>query len=194
MGDAAKRLPLWSVADVVVLFFPNRLFSMTRFSLPVLLVVALLAAGCASGDAESNADGTAVADDLPQVTVYKSATCNCCARWVDHMKQAGFPVETRNKADLQAKKEQLSVPERLRSCHTASVDGEVIEGHVPARVVKGYLRGKERKRAKGLAVPGMPVGSPGMEMPNRPAQPYRVIAFQGDGRAGVYSSHNQNGQ
>ena len=76
--------------------------------------------------------------------------------------------------------------------HPRRADGH--PRHVPARVVKGYLRGKERKRAKGLAVPGMPVGSPGMEMPNRPAQPYRVIAFQGDGRAGVYSSHNQNGQ
>jgi hypothetical protein len=194
MGDAAKRLPLWSVADVVVPFFPNRLFSMTRFSLPVLLVVALLAAGCASGDAESNADGTAVADDLPQVTVYKSATCNCCARWVDHMKEAGFPVEAKNVANLAAKKNELGVLQKLRSCHTATVGGEVIEGHVPARVVKGYLRGEEKARAQGLAVPGMPTGSPGMEMPGRPAQPYRVLAFKKDGRAGTYSRHNQDSE
>lgn len=165
---------------------------MPRFSLPALVLAAVLGvAGCASGDAESNSNPAATSDALPPVTVYKSASCQCCARWVDHMKQAGFSVETRNTGDLRTKKNQFGVPQRLRSCHTARVDGEIIEGHVPARVVKGYLRGKERKRAKGLAVPGMPVGSPGMEMPNRPAQKYAVIVFKGDGRAGVYSRHNQ---
>ena len=164
-----------------------------RFLAPAFVLAVLLVAGCASGDAESKDASAATADTtaLPKVTVYKSATCNCCSRWVDHMKQAGFSVETVNRSDLGAVKRRLGVPQRLRSCHTARVGDEVVEGHVLARVVKGYLKGQEKGRAQGLAVPGMPIGSPGMEMPNRAAQPYRVVAFKKDGRTGVYSRHNQ---
>jgi hypothetical protein len=160
-----------------------------------LFAATLLGAGCTSGNAESsNAASSAASGELPNVIVYKSASCNCCARWADHMKEAGFPVEAKNVANLAAKKNELGVPQKLRSCHTATVGGEVVEGHVPARVVKGYLRGEEKARAQGLAVPGMPTGSPGMEMRGRPAQPYRVLAFKKDGRAGTYSRHNQDSE
>ena len=127
-----------------------------------------------------------LAGALPKVTVYKSATCNCCAKWARHMEQAGFPVEAKNVSDLGSKKNELGVPQQLRSCHTARVNGEVVEGHVPADVVKRYLA-SDAEKAQGLAVPGMPVGSPGMEVEGRPAQPYEVIAFRTDGRAGVYA-------
>lgn len=155
------------------------------------LLAALLIAGCASGEAESGGEGAssgaaAAAADLPKVTVYKSATCNCCARWVEHMKQNGFTVETMDLPNVQEMKDQLGVPQELRSCHTAYVGGEVLEGHVPADLVKKYLR-HDAEKAQGLAVPGMPVGSPGMEMPGRPAEPYEVIAFRGGDLASVYA-------
>jgi hypothetical protein len=161
----------------------KRLFSL----LTLLALGTLLVAGCASGDAESKSGATAAdTTDLPTVTVYKSPTCGCCAKWVDHMKAAGFTVETRDVDDVRQKKDQFGVPQQLRSCHTAYAGGEVFEGHIPADVIKQYLA-NDTSKARGLAVPGMPIGSPGMEVPGRLAQPYEVFAFRGDGRAAVYS-------
>lgn len=123
----------------------------------------------------------------PTVQVYKSPTCGCCANWVKHLQQHGFATqvtETENVADIKAKH---NIPARVQSCHTAVVDGYVIEGHVPAADVQRLL--KERPAVVGLAVPGMPVGSPGMEVPNVKPSPYNVIAFDRQGQLKVFASH-----
>lgn len=107
------------------------------------------------------------------ITVFKDPYCGCCAGWADHMKRAGFKVEVVEKTDMAPVKKQLGVPDRLLSCHTAVIAGYTIEGHVPAHAVKRLL--KQKPNTKGLAVPGMPIGSPGMEggTPER----YDVILF-----------------
>ena len=121
----------------------------------------------------------------PAVEVFKSPTCGCCTKWVDHLSAHGFQVETRDLQNLDELKASNGVPRPLRSCHTALVDGYVIEGHVPAADVQRLLR--ERPRVAGLAVPGMPIGSPGMEGPN--PEPYQVWSFGGAEGVVVFSSH-----
>ena len=107
------------------------------------------------------------------VTVWKAASCGCCGGWVDHMRKAGFAVTVHEVDDVDPVKTRLGVPARLQSCHTAEVEGYVLEGHVPADSVARLLR--ERPQAKGLAVPGMPQGSPGMETGHK--DPYQVVLF-----------------
>jgi hypothetical protein len=100
------------------------------------------------------------AETLPMVTISKDPNCSCCAGWADHVRAAGFPVTIVAATDLKAIKTRLGVPEDLGGCHTAEVAGYVLEGHVPASAIRRLLR--ERPTATGLAVPGMPAGSPGM--------------------------------
>ena len=119
----------------------------------------------------------ASADAMPLVTVNKNPSCGCCAGWAEHLRQAGFPVKTIETSDLQPLKTRLGIPTNLSSCHTAHVSGYVIEGHVPATAILKLLR--DKPKATGLAVPGMPIGSPGMEGPN--PEIYDVILF-GKGR------------
>ncbi len=102
-----------------------------------------------------------------------------------HLREHAFPVEERHDADLGAVKRQHGVPAALHSCHTALVEGYVVEGHVPADLIDRLLR--ERPAVAGLAVPGMPVGSPGMEVPGQAPERYRVYAFTRDGRTRVYA-------
>ena len=125
----------------------------------------------------------------PTVDVYKSATCGCCSKWVEHLQANGFTVRTTNREDLAGLKAKHGVPRRVQSCHMAVVNGYVVEGHVPAADVQRLL--KERPAIVGLAVPGMPIGSPGMEMPGRKAQPFDVIAFDKDGQTRVFASHDK---
>ncbi|WP_233575102.1 DUF411 domain-containing protein [Stagnimonas aquatica] len=120
------------------------------------------------------------------VVVYKSPTCGCCLKWVEHLQQAGFTVETHDEPQMSLVKTRLGVPEALGSCHTATVNGYVIEGHVPAEDIRQLLA--KRPKAKGLAVPGMPIGSPGMEMGDR-VDPYQTLLFDGQGRSSVFSRH-----
>lgn len=119
------------------------------------------------------------------VSVYKSPTCGCCEKWVEHMRAHGFAVTATNMPDVTALKTKHGVPEQLRSCHTSLVGGYVIEGHVPAEDIRRLLR--ERPAIVGLAAPGMPAGSPGMDMPGAPA--FDVIAFDRDGRTKVFATH-----
>ncbi|TSA50884.1 MAG: DUF411 domain-containing protein [Nitrosomonadales bacterium] len=118
------------------------------------------------------------------VEVYKSSTCKCCAKWVDHMRANGFTVNTNDVGNKEAR-ERAGISTALGSCHTALVDGYAIEGHVPAQDIKRLL--KERPRATGLAVPGMPHGSPGME--GARSEPYNVLLIDKQGSTTVFSRH-----
>ena len=120
------------------------------------------------------------------VTVYKSPTCGCCGEWVKHLQSNGFKVEAHDVADLDPIKQKLGVRPELASCHTATVGGYTIEGHVPASDIRRLLA-ERPKNAKGLAVPGMPVGSPGME--TGPAQPYATLLFDDAGGTRVFARH-----
>jgi hypothetical protein len=111
----------------------------------------------------------------PLVKVTKDPSCGCCGAWVDHVRKAGFPVEVIESAEVNRLKVRLGVPQDLASCHTDEVGGYVIEGHVPAEAIKRLLA--EKPQAKGLAVPGMPVGSPGMEVKGVEDEVYEVVLF-----------------
>ncbi|MBI4266653.1 MAG: DUF411 domain-containing protein [Acidobacteria bacterium] len=125
---------------------------------------------------------------LPVVDVYKDPTCGCCSKWVEHLEAAGFTVRTTDTGDLAEFKTKHNVPALVRSCHTALVDGYVMEGHVPAADVQRFLRERPANVA-GLGVPGMPIGSPGMEVAGTQAQRYDVIAFAKDGSTRVFATH-----
>jgi len=119
------------------------------------------------------------------VVVYKSPTCGCCTKWISHLKQAGFTVTAHDTANVAPIKRRHGVPQALESCHTALVGGYVVEGHVPADVIQRLLR--ERPAVAGIAVPGMPAGSPGMEgLPGPARQPYNILAFRAEGGWSVY--------
>lgn len=118
-----------------------------------------------------------------EMVVYKTPTCGCCELWIDHADAAGFTVVTKDVTDLRPLKAEHGVTPELSSCHTALVEGYVIEGHVPADVIAKML--DERPDIRGLAVPGMPIGSPGME--GGTPEPYDVVAFDRDGNTSVYA-------
>ena len=121
-----------------------------------------------------------------EVHVFKSRACGCCGAWVRHMKSAGFAVKVTDVDDTTAARKRLGMPERFGSCHTATVEGYVIEGHVPAVEVKRLL--ESGTKAIGLAIPSMPIGSPGMEMGVR-KDPFRVLLIDQAGAASVYASY-----
>ena len=148
----------------------------------------ITACGDNSGaSATSNSSGAgAKSDSKPLATVYKSATCTCCSKWVDHLKENGFRVVAKDVENVNIYKQKFGVTPNLASCHTAIINGYVVEGHVPASDIKRML--KEKPTFKGLAVPGMPVGSPGMEQGNI-KQPYNVMSFDKDGNKEVFSHH-----
>lgn len=117
----------------------------------------------------------AAAEALPKMTVTKDPSCGCCGAWVDHVREAGFAVEVIESPGVSRLKARLGVPQALASCHTAEIGGYVIEGHVPADAIKRLLA--EKPQARGLAVPGMPVGSPGMEVSGVEDDTYDVVLF-----------------
>jgi hypothetical protein len=119
-----------------------------------------------------------------EITVWKSPTCGCCSKWVDHMTASGFKVIAHDTSDMKAVKTKLGVPDGMASCHTSVVNGYVIEGHVPAADIQRLLRDKPKVR--GLAVPGMVMGSPGMEGSRN--DPYNVVTF-GAGTSAVFARH-----
>lgn len=120
-----------------------------------------------------------------EILVHKTPLCGCCSLWVDHLETEGFEVEVEDHENLTSVKAAYGVPARLQSCHMAIVDGYVIEGHVPAEDIRRLL--EERPDATGLAVPGMPLGAPGMEVDGR-KQPYKVILFRQNEQA-VFARH-----
>ena len=159
-----------------------------RHSRTVLtLAGAALLLGLDPASAAANHDHAsqqAAAGQAPTMTVFKSPTCGCCKDWVAHVRKHGFKVVTKDIADVSPTKKAHGVPESLHSCHTALVGGYVIEGHVPADLVQKLLR-ERPKGVSGLAVPGMPMGSPGMEGPIK--QKYDVLTFDKSGRTTVYA-------
>lgn len=164
----------------------------------MMLVAAVLLAACdnstttAGISAAKTAQGavkieTASSNTVPEIVMYKSPTCDCCTGWAEHLRQAGFNVIENKRDDMNIIKVQYGVPEKLASCHTAIVDGYIIEGHVPAEDVTRLL--KERPDVAGLSAPGMPMQSPGMQSVGQKPQGYDVLAFDKDGSSSVFHSY-----
>ena len=134
---------------------------------------------------QATPDATPVA--LPRMAVHKTPSCGCCSVWIEHMKDAGFEVDVHDMVDMGPVKERLGVPYTKGSCHTAEVGGYLIEGHIPAADIKRLL--EERPDARGLVLPGMPLGSPGMEVPDGRQQPYTVELVRHDGTTEPFAQH-----
>ena len=127
------------------------------------------------------------AADAAEMTIYRNAGCGCCGKWAEHMRAAGHSVTIVDGEDMSVIKVTHAIPDNLHSCHTALVEGYVIEGHVPAEDVARLLA--EKPAIKGIAVAGMPIGSPGMETGDGSAESYDVMAFDGAGSESVFASH-----
>ncbi len=156
-----------------------------RYILLSGLLVTLLLAACATPASES----TTGAQAMPEMVVYRSPTCGCCSDWVSYVEEHGYTVTVEDVQDIAVVKEEHNIPQRAWSCHTALVDGYVVEGHVPIEDIERLL--SERPDVAGIAVPGMPVGSPGMEVPGAELQPFDVVTFDVAGNTEVYSTYNQ---
>lgn len=150
----------------------------------LLAFVALLLQGCTESTAAPAQPGT---EPLPHVLVHKNEYCGCCNGWIEHLRKAGFHVEARNVDNMDPVKTRVGVPTGKGSCHTAEVGGYFVEGHVPAVDIKRLLA--EKPDAKGLVLPGMPIGSPGMEAPDGSTEPYTVELVGRDGTTTPYASH-----
>jgi hypothetical protein len=159
---------------------PTTLLALFAFVAPVVPIAAFLPNGVALAQ-------TAQVDKLPSVEVYKNPSCGCCGAWVTHMQKAGFAVTVREVTDLSPLRERLGIPAEHASCHSAKVGGYVLEGHVPADDVKRLLR--EKPQALGLAVPAMPLGAPGMEVPPEQAQSYATLLLKRNAPAQIYVRH-----
>lgn len=156
-----------------------------RLTRITLAMAAIALAGFGLGAAAQQKPASAPA---PKVTVYKTSTCGCCRLWVDHMKANGFDVQAMDvsAADVRAVSKAAGLPENGSSCHTAKIGNYVVEGHVPASDIKRML--KEKPAFAGIAAPGMPMGSPGMEQ-GGVKEAYDVVSFTKDGKMTVYSKH-----
>ena len=156
-----------------------------RISRTALSIAALSTAVLSLGVAAQQKPAAAPAAE--KITVYKTSSCGCCKLWVDHLKASGFDVQAMDvsSADVRAVSKAAGLKEEDTSCHTAKVGNYTVEGHVPAADIKRML--KEKPAIAGIAAPGMPQGSPGMEQGSK--EPYDVMAFTKDGKTTVYSKH-----
>ena len=125
-------------------------------------------------------------ENSTDIVVYRSPSCSCCGKWVDHLKQNHFNVQDIVTEDVQAIKDKYGVPKQMASCHTAIVNGYVVEGHVPSGDILTLL--KNKPKVIGIAAPGMPVGTPGMEI-DEAKHPYEIVSFDRDQRSAVFSKH-----
>lgn len=155
---------------------PRRLASKRAGVLLGLALALVIAAPPAAVTAEAKA--------APEILVRKSALCGCCAGWVAHLRKKGFKVVVENVENLELHKKLAGVPEKLQSCHTAVVSGYIVEGHVPAASIRRFLA--EKPKARGLAVPGMPMGAPGM---GGERERFDVLIFQRNGSSKVYDKY-----
>jgi len=154
-----------------------------RFVRTFALGLSFLALTLATGAAPPSSISPAV--KKPTITVYKDPGCGCCKSWIEHLIKHGYRVDAKDTPDMTAIKRTLGVPDGLAACHTAIVNGYLIEGHVPAADIARLL--KEKPKVAGLAVPGMPMGSPGMEGPR--TQRYQVLSFDKAGKTKVFASY-----
>ncbi len=141
----------------------------------LLTILSLFLLSCATASAQS------------EITVYKSPTCGCCKNWIGHLQQNGFKVKAIDMANVAPKKIEFGITPQTASCHTAIVEGYVIEGHVPADDIKQLLKTRP-KNIRGLTAPGMPVGSPGMEQGGQ-KQPYAVLSIDQQGQTRIFARH-----
>lgn len=168
------------------MFDSQRRWTSRRSVVASLSVLAVMLGVMAASLVVTGARVLAAQADLPEVVVYKTPTCGCCSKWIDHLRAAGFKVRTTDLEDLGAIRRDWKVPPKLASCHTARVGRYVIEGHVPAADIRRLL--ETQPRVDGLSVPGMPIGSPGMEQGDT-VEPYDVLAFNAAGDTKVFASH-----
>jgi len=154
-----------------------------RFVRTFALGVSVVALGLTTGAAPASSIGTAA--KKPTITVYKDPSCGCCKSWIEHLIKHGYQVDAKDTPQMTEIKRSLGVPDGLSACHTAVVNGYLIEGHVPAADIARLL--KEKPKVAGLAVPGMPMGSPGMEGPRK--QHYQVLSFDKAGKTKVFASY-----
>lgn len=153
---------------------------MLRFTIASIFI-ALLSISCTAEEAES-------VSELPIIQVFKSPTCGCCSKWVTHLEANGFEVKATDVDDINLVKRSYGIPPALASCHTAVVGDYLVEGHVSAEDIVEML--KQKPAIKGIAAPGMPIGSPGMEVGDPQAyQAYDVVSFDEEGETEVFSSH-----
>ena len=150
----------------------------TTFALGAAFLALTLTTGAA-------APAVNAAPKEPKITVYKDPSCGCCKSWIAHLIKHGYRVDAKDTPEMAEIKRTLGIPETLTSCHTAVVNGYLIEGHVPAADIAKLL--KEKPKVAGLAVPGMPMGSPGMEGPRQ--QHYQVLSFDKNGKTKVFASY-----
>ncbi len=170
-------------------------FNGTALRAIVLLGTTLLVSACQAAPGTSSDDAVpassppsaAATQALPLITVHKSPDCGCCGVWVEHVRAAGFPVRVNDTEDMLAIKQRLGIPDEMLSCHSAEVDGYVVEGHVPVADIQRLL--SERPAARGLVLPGMPVGSPGMESPDGYRQSFTVGLLEENGNVRGFSQH-----
>ena len=153
-----------------------------RFVRTFALGVSVVALALTTGAAPASIDAAA---KRPAITVYKDPGCGCCKSWIQHLIKHGYQVDAKDTPQMTEIKRSLGVPDGLSACHTAIVNGYLIEGHVPAADIARLL--KEKPKVAGLAVPGMPMGSPGMEGPR--AQHYQVLSFDKTGKTKVFASY-----
>jgi hypothetical protein len=149
----------------------------------IALAVAFITLAFTTAAARISPNDTAV--KKPTITVYKDPSCGCCKKWIEHLVKHGYRVDAKDTPNMTEIKRTLGVPEALTACHTAVVNGYLIEGHVPAADIDRLL--EQKPRIAGLAVPGMPAGSPGME--GMGTQRYQVLTFDKTGKTKVFASH-----
>ncbi len=160
-----------------------------QIAMLVVLAGILLASCTAPAERASSVSESTDAQLVRTMTVYKSPTCGCCSEWIAYVEEHGYEVTVENVADLNPIKAEYAVPPAMQSCHTAIIDGYVVEGHVPVEDIERLLT--ERPAVIGIAVPGMPVGSPGMEVPGAEPRPYDVVSFDANGVVEVVASYHQ---
>jgi len=166
----------------------NHLFRLATAAIAVLALAACDAGNTNSKSATPHQSQTeSTKNTLTEIVMYKSPKCECCTGWAEHLRKEGFSVAVHKREDMDVIKKRYGVTEKLASCHTAIVDGYVIEGHVPAADVKRLL--KERPDIVGLTAPGMPMKSPGMQAVGQEPRGYDVLAFDKDGKSTVYHSY-----
>lgn len=158
---------------------------MKKIVIPILLSCSI---NISYGQSAWDAPTSPLENTKMDITVYRSPTCGCCGKWLVHLKKHNFNVTDNVVDDMQSVKAKYGVSPALASCHTAVINGYVVEGHVPAGDIKSMLKNKEN--IKGLAVPGMVAGSPGMEMGDQKA-PFKVIAFDSESQMKTYKAYDK---